>query len=75
MKENEGHYSINLTEEDLSSYDFAERIHKKLQEWGIDPSRITFEILEEIENIESLNIIKNMQDLRELGFESAIDDF
>ncbi|MBP7806549.1 EAL domain-containing protein, partial [Candidatus Gracilibacteria bacterium] len=75
MKENDGHFSVNLTEEDLVSLGFAERVHKKLLENGIDPSRMTVEVLEEIEDIESFNILNNMHKFRELGFESAIDDF
>ncbi|PJC56907.1 hypothetical protein CO024_00580 [Candidatus Gracilibacteria bacterium CG_4_9_14_0_2_um_filter_38_7] len=82
MIENDGHFSINLTEDDLTSADFTEGILKKISKYSslehkypVTPNRITFEILEEIESIESGNIRKNIKTLKDLGFSIAIDDF
>lgn len=74
MTENEGDYSINLTEEDLSSDDFVNRLHKKIDAHSIDRKRFTFEILEEIEDMDSKNIRENIRNLRKY-FGIAIDDF
>jgi len=49
-----------LTEDDLISVDFAQKMHEKIRSYSIDPRRITFEVLEEIENIESKNILENI---------------
>ena len=75
MSQNEHHYSINLTEDDLRSKDFATSIHKKIQTYNIQPERITFEILEEIENMHFEHILENIQILKKLGYGIAIDDF
>ena len=82
MIENDGHFSINLTEDDLRSNDFAEWILRKLFKYSsieykypVTPDRVTFEILEEIESIESEEIWKNIKTLKDLGFTIAIDDF
>lgn len=56
MSKNDGCYSINLTEEDLSAQSFAKRVYQKVSEYCINPNRIIFEVLEEIEKIESENV-------------------
>jgi len=82
MVDYDGHFSINLTEDDLTSTDFTEWILEKISEYSsfkykypVTPDRITFEILEEIESIESSEIRKNIKALKDSGFSIAIDDF
>ncbi|MFA6091081.1 MAG: EAL domain-containing protein [Candidatus Gracilibacteria bacterium] len=75
MSENKGYFSINLTEDDLILADFSQKIHEKIRSYSIDPNRITFEVLEEIESIESKNILENIQALKRYAFKIAIDDF
>lgn len=82
MTENNGYFSINLTEEDLKMEDFAQNIYAMIHAYSshenafpVTTDRITFEILEEIENMDSPNILKNIQTLKKFGFKIAIDDF
>jgi EAL domain-containing protein (putative c-di-GMP-specific phosphodiesterase class I) len=75
MKTNPGNYSINLTEDDILDINFVSWVTFKAEESGIDPKRVTFEILEEIEKIESDNVMDNFALFKELGFSFAIDDF
>lgn len=82
MMGNDGHFNINLTEDDLKTDSFAERIYETIckyftpkRGYPITPERITFEILEEIENMDSPNILRNIKTLKNLGFKIAVDDF
>ncbi|MBK8397252.1 MAG: EAL domain-containing response regulator [Leptospiraceae bacterium] len=67
--------SINITQFDLEYKDFAQLVEAKLQHYNMSPSRITFEILENI----SLNInnqsLQTISQLRKMGCKIAIDDF
>jgi PAS domain S-box-containing protein len=68
-------YSINLTADDLYSIEHLNEIHSIIREYLINPRRITFEILEEVENIESEIILRNINILKWYGYKIAIDDF
>jgi EAL domain-containing protein (putative c-di-GMP-specific phosphodiesterase class I) len=75
-KSDEFALSINLSEKDLNNYDFIEFIKDALKRFNIKPERITLEILENITFIEeNEQIIKKIQELQEIGFKLAIDDF
>jgi diguanylate cyclase (GGDEF)-like protein len=75
MQEHPGDFSINITEDDLRSDGFALRIYQYFNTYWIESNRVTFEILEEIEWIESDDILYTINDLKNFGFEIAIDDF
>jgi EAL domain-containing protein (putative c-di-GMP-specific phosphodiesterase class I) len=49
MLNNPGYYSINITAEDINMVGRAKMIDEQVEEYGIDVSRFTFEILENIE--------------------------
>lgn len=71
---NEAKYSINLSGEDLSNKDLLGYIDKMLGRYKINPSRITFEILEG--EWESVNKnISTVKKLKTKGFKIALDDF
>lgn len=67
--------SINITQFDLEYKDFAQLVEAKLQYYNIPPSRITFEILENISLDMNSQNIKTLQRLKEMGCKIAIDDF
>jgi len=67
--------SINLTEEDFLRDDLIEFICNKTKKYGLNPSSVTFEILENIAN-KQMNVINDkLKTLKKLGFKIAIDDF
>ena len=71
---NDAKYSINLSWEDLSNKELLEYIDLMLQTYNIDPSRITFEILEG--EWESVNKnISTVKKLKTKWFKIALDDF
>lgn len=75
MQEHPGDFSINITEDDLRSDGFGLRMYQHFLKYWIESNRVTFEILEEIEWIESDEILSTIKDLKDFGFEIAIDDF
>jgi EAL domain-containing protein (putative c-di-GMP-specific phosphodiesterase class I) len=71
---NRWNFSINLSRDDLNNWDLLSNILKINQEYPIDPSRITFEILEWEWN-EWEYSIKVIEELKKLWFKIAMDDF
>lgn len=69
-------FSINLTEEDLAEDYLLEFLKIKLKRHKIQASRITFEILENINiNSNDNNVVTNLKALKSLGCKIAVDDF
>lgn len=72
----DGSFSINLTERDLLEGYLDDFLKDKLALYGIDPSRVTFEILESVVVDQNFHIIsKQIGKLKDMGFWIAIDDF
>jgi len=69
-------FSINLSTRDILEGYLEEFLQQKIQKYGIDPSRITFEILESItiEN-NSTKITQKINELKAAGYKIAVDDF
>lgn len=68
-------FSINITEEDLQNRYFSSMMTQLGQKYGIDPSRVTLEILENISANGTDESIKQLQELSKMGYTIAIDDF
>ncbi len=75
MQGNDHEYSINLTADDLQTKKDVERLFALASSYSIDPERITFEILEEIDIFENQSSLENIKILKSYGFKIAIDDF
>ena len=72
----EGSFSINLTERDLLEGYLNQFLKDKLSSYNIDPSRVTFEILESVVVNQNFKTISGqIKELKEMGFHIAIDDF
>ncbi len=68
-------FSINITATDLYLDYLEEYLLKHSKKQGIDPSRVVLEILEEINNINEPDILRQLDSLRSNGFKIAVDDF
>ncbi len=76
MQDKNIEFSINLTEKDLIDDSFVMYLQNHAQVYNIDPSRVTFEILENITVVKNADLIKQqLTRLRALGFKMAVDDF
>jgi diguanylate cyclase (GGDEF)-like protein len=69
-------FSINISERDLYEEYLVEYLQIRAHEYNIEPSRVTLEILENITTcIRHESIMAQINRIRELGFQIAIDDF
>jgi 2-C-methyl-D-erythritol 4-phosphate cytidylyltransferase/2-C-methyl-D-erythritol 2,4-cyclodiphosphate synthase len=76
FKDNNYDFSINITERDLLEGYLIAFLKEKITLYGMKPSRVTFEILENITiSKNSKTITQQLNELREMGFKIAIDDF
>jgi len=67
--------SINITEDDLLSKTLQNHLLEGLKKYGLAPQQIVLEILEGVSSAGAKNNIKQLKELKELGFALAIDDF
>ncbi len=68
-------FSINITGEDLSQNYLELFLLKNVNKYGINPSRVVLELLEDITTLDTTSILSQLNSLRENGFKVAIDDF
>ncbi len=67
--------SINITEDDLATRQLKDVLMSTLEKYEIEPRRITLEVLEGVTAVGAKNNIKQLAQLKELGFRLAVDDF
>jgi len=69
-------FSLNITNEDLLNRTFIDFLNTKQTLYNINPSLVTFEILEDI-IISDVNRVplQNLQRLKAMGYLLALDDF
>lgn len=76
FKDNQYSFSINLSGADLLDSNFINYLEIKLNRYKLDPSRVVFEVLENITTYSSRNIVLDtLKSIKELGCKLAIDDF
>ncbi len=76
QKEIKKELSINLSNQDLIGDYLIPFLIDITKEYGINPKDITFEIIENIVmNEQTQIIIQTLNEIKELGFQIAIDDF
>jgi len=69
-------FSINLTQRDLIDDYLVRFLYEKLKQYNMKASRVTFEILENVTVAKgSEKITQKLNELREMGFKIAVDDF
>jgi diguanylate cyclase (GGDEF)-like protein len=67
--------SVNLSAKQLKSIDILAKIMKTVEDIGISPANIQLEITETSNVEEQSDILKVLNDLKNIGFKIAIDDF
>ena len=75
MQSNNYDFSINITEDDLSANYLLGYLEDMSQKFGIEPYRVTLEILEGISAKGQKNNIAQLKELKHQGYKLAIDDF
>lgn len=74
-----GHFvdyvAINLSMHELSRPAFVETLHRVVRSYGVDPTRIRFELTESTAMREPEETLRQLVKLRSHGFDLLIDDF
>jgi EAL domain-containing protein (putative c-di-GMP-specific phosphodiesterase class I) len=68
-------FAINISANAFESEDLPAFVQKAFAEFGVDPTRITFEITESLAILSPERVDQQIARLRELGCELALDDF
>jgi len=68
-------FSINITANDIKLGYLEEFLLLHVKKYNIAPSRVVLELLEDIVTLTEGNMIQQIDKLRKLGFQIAIDDF
>lgn len=69
-------FSLNITNEDLLNPNFIDFLYTKQKIYHIEPSLVTFEILEDIILSDGNRIpLQNLHILKDMGYLLALDDF
>lgn len=75
FRHNNYEFSINITASDIQLGYLEEFLMYYVNKYGISPSRVVLEILEDIVTLSEGDMIKQLERFRNLGFKIAIDDF
>ncbi len=75
FKDKDARFAVNFSSEDLAQDAFMNLMENKLKSTGIDPARVTFEILEDVSDESESGLFEFTRKLREMGFKIAVDDF
>jgi PAS domain S-box-containing protein/diguanylate cyclase (GGDEF)-like protein len=75
MKSNEFSFSINITEDDLDLDYLSQYLQEKSTEYGIAPKRVILEILEGMSSTGKRDHIRQLNAIKRMGYQLAIDDF
>jgi len=67
--------AINITEDDLFSNTLKNTLLDKLEQYKIKPQRIILEVLEGISSTGTKDNVKQLKELKDIGFKISIDDF
>jgi diguanylate cyclase (GGDEF)-like protein len=67
--------AINLSMHELSRPAFVDTLHRAVRSYGVDPSRIRFELTESTAMRQPEETVRQLVKLRSHGFDLLIDDF
>ncbi|MEA2098955.1 MAG: EAL domain-containing protein [Campylobacterota bacterium] len=68
-------FSVNITDDDFKEEYLVAYLQKNCEKFDIKPSQVVLEVLENISDYDAGHAITQMDELKEIGFQIAIDDF
>ncbi|MEA3545713.1 MAG: GGDEF domain-containing phosphodiesterase, partial [Thermodesulfobacteriota bacterium] len=68
-------FSINITDDDFKEEYLVEYLQEQCREHNINPHQVVLEVLENISDYDAGHAITQLDKLKSLGFQVAIDDF
>ena len=66
---------LNVSSQEFNDRTYLDRLHRTIQEYGIDPSWLVLEITEGTLMADYVNASERLQQMRAMGFGTAMDDF
>lgn len=75
MEKSKVAFSINISDDDLKEGYLGEFLYEMCSKYHILPQRVALEILENINNYDTRDAIKQLEELKVKGFQISIDDF
>lgn len=67
--------SINLSAKELSDDTFVEYVRKCLDEYGVNPNNLEFELTERIIILDEKNALEQFRKLKKMGIKMSLDDY
>ncbi|KAF5037877.1 EAL domain protein [anaerobic digester metagenome] len=67
--------SINLSAKELSDDTFVEYVRECLDEYGVNPNNLEFELTERIIILDEKNALEQFKKLKEMGIKMSLDDY
>jgi len=68
-------FSINITDDDFKEEYLIAYLQDQSKKYGIKPSQVVLEVLENISDYDATHAISQMKELKALGYQISIDDF
>jgi len=68
-------FSVNITDDDFKEEYLIDFLQEKCKEFNIKPTQVVLEVLENISNYDASHAIGQINKLKKIGFQIAIDDF
>ncbi len=68
-------FSINITDDDLKEEYLIGFLSKLTRKYGISPGQVVLEVLENISEYDASHALEQLEALKSLGYQIAIDDF
>ncbi len=68
-------FSVNITDDDLKEKYLVEYLKEMCEKFDIEPSQVVLEVLENISNYDASHAINQIDELKNIGYQIAIDDF
>lgn len=67
--------SINLSAKELSDDTFVEYVRECLEEYGVNPNNLEFELTERIIILDEKNALEQFKKLKKMGIKMSLDDY
>jgi len=67
--------AINISVKQLEQTGFSKRVIEIIREYNIEPAKLELEITESVSSGDLTTIVKNLRELKSVGFSISMDDF
>lgn len=69
------HINVNISVVQCAQRDFVQRIRQTVDQYGVDPARINFEITESVAAYDYERLDRTIREFKDAGFKFSMDDY